>query len=59
MPQAAAVTQELLRRQIIVDYRPDAGIRIAPHFYSSEADIDRAIAALEEITAKATLPAGR
>jgi kynureninase len=59
VPGASAVTEELLRREIIVDYRPGAGIRLAPHFYSSEADIDRAISALDEITAVSKQPAGR
>ncbi len=30
---------ELARRQILVDFRPGAGIRIAPHFYTSEDDL--------------------
>lgn len=59
VPGAAAVTEELLRREIIVDYRPGAGIRLAPHFYSSEADIDQAISAMDEITAVSKQPAGR
>jgi kynureninase len=59
VPGAAAATDELLRRQIIVDYRPGAGIRLAPHFYSNEADIDRAVSALDEITAVSKQPAGR
>jgi kynureninase len=59
VPGASAVTEELLRREIIVDYRPGAGIRLAPHFYSSEADIDQAISALDEITAVSKQPAGR
>ncbi len=57
MPNGDAVTAELLRREIIVDYRPGAGIRIAPHFYSSEADIDRAVSALDDLTARAGTPA--
>ena len=34
-----AVTAELGRRQILVDFRPGAGIRIAPHFYTSDSEI--------------------
>jgi len=49
VPNGEAVSQELLRRDIIIDYRPGAGIRVAPHFYNTEADIDRAIATLNEI----------
>ena len=48
-PNGEAVSQELLRRDIIVDYRPGAGIRIAPHFYNTEEEIDRAAATLNEI----------
>ena len=42
------VTAELLRRQILVDYRPGAGIRISPHFYTSENELERTI---HELTA--------
>jgi kynureninase len=49
VPNGAAVTDDLLRRQIIVDYRPGAGVRIAPHFYNSEAEVDAAVAAIDEI----------
>jgi kynureninase len=48
-PGGRAVADELIRRNIIVDYRPNAGIRIAPHFYNTEEEIDRAIATLGEI----------
>jgi kynureninase len=57
VPNGDAVTAELLRREIIVDYRPGAGIRIAPHFYTSEADIDRAVSALDDLTARSGTPA--
>src|SRR6185295_13071404 len=49
VPDGERVTQELLRRKIIVDHRPNAGIRMAPHFYNSEQDIDTAIGTMEEI----------
>lgn len=52
VPEAELVSQELLRRGIIIDYRPGAGIRMAPHFYNDEADVDRAMGVLEEIVAK-------
>src|SRR5690606_8045986 len=38
-PHAYEVSRELLARSILVDYRPNAGIRIAPHFYTSDAEI--------------------
>ncbi len=36
VPQGYLVCQELLSRNFIVDYRPRAGIRIAPHFYTKD-----------------------
>jgi len=51
VPNGAAVTEELLRRQVIVDYRPNAGVRIAPHFYSTEEEIDRAMETIAELVA--------
>ncbi len=49
MPNGAAVAAELIKRDVIIDHRPDAGIRIAPHFYSTDEEIDRAIETLEEL----------
>jgi kynureninase len=51
VPHAYEVAQFLLSRDIIVDYRPNAGIRIAPHFYTSDAELERAVAAIEEALA--------
>lgn len=50
VPNGAAVTQQLIARGVIVDHRPDAGIRMAPHFYSTETEIHEAIELLEELT---------
>ncbi len=43
------VTQELIGRGVIVDYRPGAGIRMAPHFYNTEGEIDHAFATLNAL----------
>jgi selenocysteine lyase/cysteine desulfurase len=32
-----------------VDYRPQAGIRISPHFYNQEKECDFALSQIEEI----------
>ena len=48
VPHACEVARSLLARDIIVDYRPDAGIRIAPHFYTSDEELERAVAAIED-----------
>jgi kynureninase len=49
VPNGGAVADELIRRGVIVDYRPGAGIRMAPHFYNTDAEIDHAMATLREI----------
>jgi kynureninase len=43
VPDGAAVADELIRREVIVDYRPGAGIRMAPHFYNTMEEIDHAM----------------
>lgn len=49
VPGGDIVSAELIRRNVIVDYRPGAGIRIAPHFYNTDADIDTAMSTLDDI----------
>ena len=49
VPHAYEVSRCLLEREIIVDYRPGAGIRVAPHFYTSDAELQLAVDAIEEI----------
>jgi kynureninase len=51
VPDSAVVAAELLRRDVVIDHRPGAGIRLAPHFYSNERDIDTAIDVLEDVIA--------
>lgn len=38
-PNAYEVSRELIARNIIIDYREGAGIRIAPHFYNTDDEI--------------------
>ena len=51
VPQAERVAGELARRGVHVDWRPGAGLRIGPHFYNTEAEIDAALDAVGEILA--------
>jgi kynureninase len=46
VPDGERVCAELIRREIIVDYRPQAGIRVSPHFYSTEEECHRVVAAI-------------
>jgi kynureninase len=45
----AAVVKELLRREVLVDYRPGAGIRIAPHFYTKDEELDLTLNEIQKI----------
>jgi kynureninase len=53
VPDGKEVTRELARREVLVDYRPNAGIRIAPHFYTSDDELDRAISEIRSIAKRA------
>lgn len=46
---AGAVTKELIRREFIVDYRPGAGVRISPHFYTKDEELELVIREMKEI----------
>jgi kynureninase len=48
-PHAHEVCRELLARDILVDYRPRAGVRVSPHFYNREDECDFILAQMEEI----------
>ena len=51
VPHAREVAQALLAREVIVDYRPGAGIRVAPHFYTSDTEVEGVVAMIDEILA--------
>jgi kynureninase len=48
---ALEVSRELNARDVVVDYRPGAGIRLSPHFYTADEELDRAFAAIDGIIA--------
>ena len=48
VPHAYEVAQFLLSRNVIVDYRPGVGIRIAPHFYTADSELESAIGLIDE-----------
>ncbi len=47
--EAAALTKELIRREFIVDYRPGAGVRISPHFYTKDEELELVINEMKNI----------
>jgi len=48
-PHSAEVCRELLARDILVDWRPNAGIRLSPHFYNREEECDFALEQMDQI----------
>jgi kynureninase len=48
-PHAFEVCRELLAREILVDFRPKAGVRVSPHFYNREEECDFTLSQMEEI----------
>ena len=48
-PHPAAVTAELVRREIIVDYRPGAGVRVSPHFYTKDEELELVVGEMRRI----------
>jgi Kynureninase len=48
-PHAMEVGRELVARDILIDYRPQAGIRISPHFYNREEECDFVLSQIDEI----------
>ena len=49
MPHAHRVCGELLKRDVLVDFRPKAGVRFSPHFYNTDDELRTAIDAAERI----------
>jgi kynureninase len=48
-PHAYEVSRELLAREILVDFRPKAGVRFSPHFYNRIEECDFALEQVEDI----------
>jgi kynureninase len=48
-PEFEAVGKELVERKIICDYRPEVGIRLGAHFFTTDEELRFAIAQISEI----------
>jgi kynureninase len=46
---AGAMAKELIRREFIIDYRPGAGVRISPHFYTTDNELELVIREMKKI----------
>jgi kynureninase len=51
VPHGYEVSEVLLANDVLVDYRPNAGIRIAPHFYTSDEELERVVQMIDDILA--------
>ena len=49
VPNGYEVTKELSRRDYLVDFRPGAGIRVAPHFYTKDEELELVIREIRRI----------
>jgi kynureninase len=48
-PEFEAVHKELSERQIICDFRPDAGLRLGPHYYNTDDELRHTVVQISEI----------
>ncbi len=46
---ALEVSRELNAQDVVVDFRPGVGIRLSPHFYTEDAELDLAFAAIDDV----------
>jgi kynureninase len=51
VPEFEAVHKELSERQVLCDFRPDAGIRLGPHYFTSDEELERALDEIADIVA--------
>lgn len=49
VPHAGEIVRELAARDVLVDFRPGAGIRIGPHFFNSDEEIEAVVAEIKNI----------
>ncbi len=50
-PGFEGVHRELAERQILCDFRPDVGLRLGPHFFNTEDELEFAVGEIAEIVA--------
>ena len=48
VPHAYEISEYLLSRDVFVDFRPNAGIRVAPHFYTRDEELEAVVALMDE-----------
>jgi kynureninase len=51
VPDFEVVHRELGERQILCDFRPDAGIRLGPHYFNTDEELEQALNQIADILA--------
>ena len=60
VPNGLEVSERLLANDVLVDYRPNAGIRVAPHFYTTDEELEKVVEMIDEfVLARAGKQQGR
>jgi kynureninase len=54
IPDAAAVCADLLAHDVLLDHRPGVGIRLAPHFYTRDDELDEVMGRLRDAVSRAS-----
>jgi kynureninase len=58
-PGADVVSRELVRRRFFHDYRPRCGLRVSPHFYTTDEELRAFVDALDDVRKNPPADAGR
>jgi kynureninase len=53
LPNAASVCQALLQGEVLCDHRPGVGLRLAPHFYTRDDEVDEVMKRVRDEAARA------
>ncbi len=52
LPRGAEIVRQLASRDILVDYRPGAGLRVGPHFFNTDDEIDTLVTAIDSLLSR-------
>ena len=52
VPEAARVCAALLARDVLLDHRPGVGLRLAPHYYTRDDEVDAVMRMVREEVGK-------
>ena len=54
VPDAERVCETLLAEDVLCDFRPGVGLRLAPHFYTRDDEVDRVMRRVRELVPRAS-----